>query len=290
MRSVARAFSLILVVAIAAYGAEPPKDGGIGVVLGTEGQNIVVIKILPDSPAAAQHDLRVGDRILAVAQENEPAVRVRSGMLAQTIPLIRGPQGTTVRLTIVSSGEDESRARVMSFVRGEVKALSDWGNGTLLEKGTKAPDIEMVELTHGKSERLTDYAGRIIVLEFWATWCGPCQPKVADLQRYSETNTGWKDKVVLIAASVDDAQAAPAKHLEAKGWLRTHNVWVGVDARKAYHISAIPTAYVIGRQGQIVAANPHDLPQVVNQQLQARPISPDKRAMLVNQIAAQDIP
>ena len=55
----------------------------------------------------------------------------------------------------------------------------------LLTNGMKAPDIEMAWLANGTSERLSDYAGKIIVLEFWATWCEPCQPKMADLQTYS---------------------------------------------------------------------------------------------------------
>src|SRR5437879_4634322 len=120
---------IFLVFSLAVHGVEFPPDGGIGVVLGVEGQNIVVKRILPDSPAAAQHDLHVGDRILAVAQDKEPAIQVESGKLAQAIPLLRGPKGTTVRLTILSAGEDKSRARVVTFVRGEVKALSAWGDG-----------------------------------------------------------------------------------------------------------------------------------------------------------------
>jgi thiol-disulfide isomerase/thioredoxin len=164
----------------------------------------------------------------------------------------------------------ESRVRVVSFVRGEVKELSPWGDGVLLMNGTKAPDIEMVGLANGKSERLSDYAGKIIVLEFWATWCGPCQPKMADLQTYSGKYPDWKGKVVLIAASVDDEEEAPTKHLKAKGWGQTHNVWVGTDAKKAYHVDAIPTAYVFDRQGKIVATNPMDIPEIVSDEAQKK--------------------
>jgi hypothetical protein len=104
---------------------EPPTPAitGIGVMLNEEGDYLVVKGIVPDSPAAAHKDIHVGDRILAVAQDTGPAVPVQSGKSAQALASIRGPAGTTVRLAIVSAGEDDSRSRVVSFVRGELKAL-----------------------------------------------------------------------------------------------------------------------------------------------------------------------
>ena len=112
---------LPLILCLTVSSAQPADDefAGVGVELGMEGQNIVVKRILPDTPAAAQEDLHVGDRIVAVAQGKEPAVQVQN--LMQTARAIRGPKGTTVRLTIIPAGEDDSHARVVSFVRGEVK-------------------------------------------------------------------------------------------------------------------------------------------------------------------------
>src|SRR6266702_479265 len=199
---------LALVLWLTADAAEVAsnKTAGVGVVLGVEGHYIVVKGILPDSPAAAQKNIHVGDRILAVAEDQEPAVKVQGGKLAQAVALFRGPKGTTIRLTIVPVGEDDSHARVVSYVRAELKELARWGDGVLLTNGMKAPDIEMVGLEDGAAERLSDYAGKIVVLEFWATWCGPCQKAMADFQGYSTKFPDWKGKVVLIAASVDDNQ------------------------------------------------------------------------------------
>ena len=108
-----------------AKAAEEPSDAtaGVGVMLGTEGENIIIRGVVPDSPAAAQKDIHVGDRIMAVAQAEGPAVQVQSGQLAQVVALIRGLKGTAVRLTIVPFGEDDSRVRVVSFVRSEQKGL-----------------------------------------------------------------------------------------------------------------------------------------------------------------------
>ena len=255
----------VLLLALAASGAEAPvaPTAGVGVILGVKENYITVERILPNSPAAASNTIHGGDRILAVAQDREPAIEVTNGRLADAVRMFRGPIGTTVRLTVVPAGEDNSKARVVSFVRGEIKELSDWGDGVLLPNGTKAPDIEMLGLANGKAERLSDYAGKIIVLEFWATWCGPCQPKMATLQTYSEKFPDWKGQVVLLAASVDEKQDAPAKHVQEKEWNRTHNVWVGREAKRAYHIDGIPTVYLINRQGNIVSTNPKDLPEIV---------------------------
>jgi thiol-disulfide isomerase/thioredoxin len=261
-----------LVLWVTARAAEVPdsKTAGVGVVLGVQGQDIIVKGILPDSPAAAQKSLHVGDKLVAVAQDKETPVQIQSRNLAQAVGLLRGAPGTTIHLTVVPAGEDNSHARVVSFVRGELKVLAAWGGGVLLTNGMKAPDIEMVRLPDGERERLSNYAGKIVVLEFWATWCGPCQPKMADLQRYAGKYPDWKGKVVLMSASVDDSEDIPAKHLRAQGWDQTHNVWVGTNAIKAYHVEAIPTAYVIDRQSKILAANPASIPDVVIRQLGER--------------------
>jgi thiol-disulfide isomerase/thioredoxin len=257
-------FLLILCLTASAAQAADDDFAGVGLELGVVGKSIVVKRILPETPAAAQKDLHVGDRIVAVAQGKEPAVQVQN--LVQTGRLIRGPKGTTVCLTIIPAGEDDSQARVLRFVRGEVKV--PWGDGLLLAIGTKAPDIEMVDAANKAGERLSTYAGKIMVLEFWATWCGPCQAKMVELQSYSGKYPDWQSKVVLIAASIDENAEMAAKHLKAKQWNQTHNVWVELPAIRAYHIDAIPTLYVIGRQGNIVAVNPHDLSQTVNDELE----------------------
>src|SRR5262249_52366138 len=156
---------LPLILCLTAKAAQPAENEfvGVGLVLKEEGQNILVNRILPDTPAAAQKDLHVGDRIIAVAQDKEPAVQVTN--IVQTARSMRGPKGTTVRLTIIPAGEDDSHAHEVSFVRGEVKL--PWGDGLLLATGTKAPDIKMVDVANKASERLSDYAGKIIILEFW---------------------------------------------------------------------------------------------------------------------------
>jgi thiol-disulfide isomerase/thioredoxin len=236
---------------------------GIGVALAANGTNIVVTRIFPDSVAATEKTIHVGDRIVAVAQESEPAIEVRR--LEQAIQLIRGAKGTMVSLTIFPAGQDKGNQKVVSFRRGELKELADWGDGVVLTNGMQAPNIEMIRLADSKTEQLFDYAGKVIVLEFWATWCAPCQRAMAELESLSASHSDWQDKVVIIAASVDDTADLAAKHLKQKGWNQTHNVLAGVQAKRAYHVGGIPTLYVIDRTGRIATQNPGDIETIVNQ-------------------------
>ena len=255
---------MILCMTAGATAHAEDDVAGIGVEWRVQDKSVVVNRIIPETPAAAQKDLRVGDRLIAVAQDGGPVVQGQNPI--QMVRSMLGPKGTTVRLTIIPAGEDDSHARVVSFVRGELKSL--WGDGVLLAIGTKAPDIEMVELANKTSERLSDYTNKTVVLEFWASWCGPCQSRMAELQNYPGKYPDWKTNVVLIAASIDESADIASKHLKAKGWNETHNVWVDIHAIRAYHIGAIPTVYVIGRQGRFVAVNPRDLSQAVNHELE----------------------
>jgi len=138
----------------------------------------------------------------------------------------------------------------------------------LLKFGTKAPNIGFVPLGERAPEQLADHEGKIVVLEFWSIGCGPCQARMADLQSYPGKYPEWGDKVVLISMSsvdLDESEDAVIKHMKTRGWDKTHNVRVGADAMKAYHVNALPTVYVIDQRGKVVnSGHVVDIPAIVN--------------------------
>src|SRR5439155_516873 len=154
--------------------------------LAVDGEQIVVKKVAPDGAAAASKDLHENDRITAVSQGDKPPVSVAGKKLGDVVAMIRGAKGSTVRLTIVPAGKAEADARVVSFVRGQLKEFARWGDGEALAKGAVAPDVELISLPDGKAIRLADYKGKVVVMEFWATWCPPCQKAMEELQTLGE--------------------------------------------------------------------------------------------------------
>jgi thiol-disulfide isomerase/thioredoxin len=272
-----RAVGLGLLVLLGAAGnGRGDEVIGIGAALGTVDGQIVVGRITPDSPAAANKALKVGDRIVAIAQNDDAPVSMKGKVHGDAVNLIRGRKGTTVRLTIVAPGKDDSEARVVSFVREDLTHLlkgtpqepTGWGDGVPLAVGSDAPNIELTPLGATKPEHLADFRGKVIVLKFWSTWCAPCQQAMADLQSYGEKYPAWRDKVVLIAVSVDEEEDALMKFLKTRGWGKTHNVRVETDALRAFHVGSLPSTYVIDAQGKVVVADSAQaIPATVNRLL-----------------------
>lgn len=113
-----------------------------------------------------------------------------------------------------------------------------------------APALRLPALD-GTVFNLGDHAGKTVVLNFWATWCGPCKQEIPAFARFHEANPD----VVLVGVAVDSG-APSAIRSKAKEWGITWPVVVedGTGTR-AYDVSVLPTTVVIGPDGEVRRAH-----------------------------------
>jgi thiol-disulfide isomerase/thioredoxin len=100
----------------------------------------------------------------------------------------------------------------------------------------------------GKPLALTSLSGKVVVFDFWATWCGPCR---AQHPLYEEVKARFKGNpdVVFLAVSTDEDRSLVAPFLEKQKWSR--DVWFEDGLAEEFRINSIPTTVVLDRAGQI---------------------------------------
>jgi len=125
------------------------------------------------------------------------------------------------------------------------------------EKGDKelkmAPDFELKD-SDGRTVRMSDYKGKVVLLDFWATWCGPCK---IEIPWFIEFERNYKDKgFAVVGVAMDDEGWSVVKpfikemainYRVVHGNDKTADLFGGVDA--------MPTTFLIDRGGRIAATH-----------------------------------
>jgi len=116
-----------------------------------------------------------------------------------------------------------------------------------------APDFALKDAT-GRTVKLSDYAGKVVLLNFWATWCEPCQEEIPWFIDFEQS---LKDRnFAVLGVSMDDDGWDSVKPFLARHKIN-YRVVIGTEALsgKFGGIDAIPTTFIIDRQGRIAATH-----------------------------------
>lgn len=136
---------------------------------------------------------------------------------------------------------------IEAFATKEIEGLAAL---TALAVGQPAPEVESL-LLDGKKVKLSDYKGKVVLLDIWATWCPPCR---AMIPHEREMVAKLKDKpFVLVSVSADDKKETLNAFLEkeAMPWVHWWDNGPQSAVLKKYRVRAFPTLYLIDHSGVI---------------------------------------
>jgi thiol-disulfide isomerase/thioredoxin len=112
-----------------------------------------------------------------------------------------------------------------------------------------APDLKAKDLD-GKELSLDVYKGKVVLLNFWATWCGPCRAEIPSLIRMQEA---YKDRLQIIGMDVDDEDEEKLRAFVKNQGINYPVAMTSDAVRLAYGgIAALPTVFVINRDSKVV--------------------------------------
>lgn len=117
------------------------------------------------------------------------------------------------------------------------------------EEGGRAPDFALKSLS-GATVRLADLRGKVVLLDFWATYCVPCRESIPAFQRLYDK--GRARGLEVVGISLDSAVEAVAPFADEVGMRYTVLLDPGHETRSSYRVRGLPTALLIGRDGTVL--------------------------------------
>jgi thiol-disulfide isomerase/thioredoxin len=139
--------------------------------------------------------------------------------------------------------------------------------GTVATEKKPAPDVLVKSLSDGSSLKLSDLKGKVVLLNFWATWCPPCREEIPSMMKLNSFMAGKPFQMV--AVSIDEGgKPAIETFFKETGFSLPTYIDVSGASVKSYGITGVPETFIIDRQGilikKIVGGYAWDSPEAVS--------------------------
>lgn len=119
-----------------------------------------------------------------------------------------------------------------------------------LKIGDYAPNF-ILKGADGKTHRLSEYKGKIVILDFWAMWCGPCKDKMPKIQLLHQNYRSKDVEVMGILTMNEGAEESAKEHFKSNNY--TFKLLYGnQQLNKDYQLQFLPTVIVVDKKGKII--------------------------------------
>ena len=120
-------------------------------------------------------------------------------------------------------------------------------------QGSLAPDFTVYDFD-GIAHKLSDFRGKPVILNFWASWCGPCASEMPEFQSFYEQ---YGEDIHFVLVNLTDGHqetvASASAFLEENGYTLPVYYDTDIDAAMKYGVSAVPVSYFIDAEGNFAA-------------------------------------
>ncbi len=240
---------------VGARSAQDEKDksypvlSGVGIALQAKDGSLFASVVVPKSPADKSGLILAGARLVSV-ETNGETYTLDGKTVGYAASLIRGPVGTKLVLTVVPKDGDATIEVTLIREPLEFSGLEPTYKTMI---GTPIGNLKLSSLDNKLLEQLSSYRGKIVVLDFWASWCPTCYAPVTKLQKLAANNPSWKGKVELMTVTVDSELSRARETIKTNNWNQTRNLAINVDDLNSIGVTVLPVVIVVAPDGTIAS-------------------------------------
>lgn len=123
--------------------------------------------------------------------------------------------------------------------------------GVVAKEKSPAPNVTVVSLANGSTLNLSDLKGKVVLLNFWATWCPPCREEIPSMMKLNSFMAGKPFQMVAI--SIDEGgKPTIDSFFKETGFLLPTYLDVSGASAKTYGVTGVPESFLIDKQGVLV--------------------------------------